>query len=285
MTDAAESLPMAGGRAGIEPAPRNDLYIMLTHWKIILFKNEKHLPRDVPQGQRREISCLTRNIASSVGPLKTQFRHRRRRVRDLERGLGYRVHFREVHPPRLLSRHITEVTVHSGAPTTKELKNIGLSIGSKMISSSIYTTNPQLDYKTETLEIYKMGNSRTFIFKTFYVGTSDEFVINKGYFCSRFDIMYGNSIGGALFHEGGWTAFIYGGANLFFKNKTGISYTLESFPSVLNTDNFEITFSFGSFYLGGEPQDETGPWPPLVSVSGVVDKIKIRPFRESFPME
>ena len=191
---------------------------------------------------------------------------------------------------------ITEINEYTGTPPSIPYEDsadiLGVSIGSKMKSSSIYNTDPYLEHSSDLFDTYRLMNGLYLNFQPFTVASYNEFNIIKddlGSSLHNGDIVYGNlGTGGFLSHEDGWGALILGGSSIFFKNKTGISFTLESFPTVLNTDNFDIGFGFGSFTPYDScypwngvpdtlcPSEADLPWPPLrLSVSGVIDKVSI----------
>jgi len=151
---------------------------------------------------------------------------------------------------------------------------LGVSIGSKMKASPIYDTDPYLVSSSEFSNHYGINYPLISDFQTFTVRSgSPHFIIYK----DTGNIFYGEPVSGFLSHEDGWTTFLnyYG---LYFEKKTGISYTVESFPTVLNLDNFNVTFGFGGFIpntLTSYPTDEKQG-----HVWGVIDHINVHPVPE-----
>lgn len=189
--------------------------------------------------------------------------------------------------------YITEIGTYPTNPISTVEDLVGISIGSKMKSSSIYNTDPYLEYSSQFVDHYRLMNNLYLNFQTFAALSFNEFNIYKegAYGFHSGDVTYGNvGFGGWLYHEDGWNSIIYGASYIYFRNKTGISFTLESFPEILNTENFDIGFSFGSFvpygscypFMGGPdalcPSDL--PPPIQVSISGVIDKVKTHPISE-----
>ena len=145
---------------------------------------------------------------------------------------------------------------------------LGVSIGSKMKASHIYETDPYAFSLTHYGFIYPL----IFDFQTFRIGGSPHLhIMETG------DIQYGNFLSGALSHEDGWATYIYG-YGFYFSNKTGISYTLESLPTVLNLDNFDVAFSFSGEIpntLTTIPGDDI-----FAGAGGVIDHINVHPVPE-----
>lgn len=182
--------------------------------------------------------------------------------------------------------YITEARIHQYVvgPTLTIEEILGVSIGDRMQSSSIYNTDAYLIY-SGPWDVYRDAGSPVLTFDTFYVRTSrDELWITKdstiGY-GSLGSFMYGDPVGtSSVCHEDGWCGQIYGGATIDGENINGISYTLASFPTVLNTDNFDLGFTIGYFDAGPDPHY------PIASVIvyGVIDTADIGPIPEPSTM-
>lgn len=175
---------------------------------------------------------------------------------------------------------ITNIITYPSTDLTKVEDILGVTIGSSMTTTGIYNTNPNLNYSSDTIDVYSMGSDLVFYFNTFTVTSADFFYINKAPPYSS--IAYGDPFGipgTGVHHEDGWWADIFGGSSIWFENKKGISYTLENFPTLLNTENFYITFAITSFVPGGLPVDATPP-NPWASVFGVIDTVNVSPVPE-----
>ena len=178
---------------------------------------------------------------------------------------------------------ITNIDSYPETETSQIQSVLRAPIGSAMYASGIFNTDAALYASNEMFDLYYLSNGLTMNFDTFSVNSYNEFSIIKSDFGSLHggDIVYGNlGTGGWLTHDDGWNSVVYGGSSIVFHNKTGVPYTVETFPLIFNTTNFDVTFSFGSFILGGENFEETGNWGPQVSISGVVDTVNVQPVPE-----